>query len=1048
MLHARRLLLALALTSAALLPLFSTELPRSADGRLHTYRIVLFAQHLRQGEWLPRYSPELVYGYGYPLFNYYAPLSYYFGAALRLLGLSETLAFHALLGLALVAGAWGAWTFAAEWFADERAGVLAAAVYSYAPYTLFNIFARGAAPEQLAVALLPWLLWSLSRALRAPTAPALVRLALLYAALLLTHNLSALTGTAMLVVWAVVEIVGRLKFEGGRMTGLPLAHLGLSASALTVGLLLSAFFWLPVFAEADAVQLTQLTAPATLDFRNYFLTPEQLLTTTFVFDPRLEPPTVPAAFGLPPLILAALGGLMLWRQPDRLTRAREAGQGELRNGSWPADSAGCRARGAALLALLVVFLTLTLAASRPIWESVALLKLFQFPWRFLGPATVCAALLVGALALPITQQGGRREGWLPILTCLALILPSFSWTFVTRFPPAQPAVEDIFAREIEAGGLGLTSAGEFLPIGVKQLPAPDPAWAEAAARNIAERLDRSSLPPGVTVQSSQTMRLAAEARFESAQPFEATFRWFYFPGWQAEVDGRPAPIRAAEPSGFITVAVPAGAHTVRVFFGDTPLRRLAAALSLLGCIGLPMLMVFARSAGASSLRPAPRALPPAFCVLFLALFLLRVSLEHFDSPWRRSRFDGQAVSGAAQTLDLNFGDRLRLVGFDPPAPTPADHPLTFTLYWTLLGPADADYSIAAQLWDAEGHIVGQQDSQHPNGAPTRRWLAGNYAADAHMLKPYPGTPAGEYRLMVGVYAADKPSLEVRDASGLLLGRFYEAARVTVLPPTRPPTEAELAPAQRLRAPLGPLELIGVDGLRPQVTAGDELSLVLYWRNAGAAGDWRLEIALAGEQRIPLNGLPVAAGSVVRRPHTLRIPPEANGPADLQVSLLDSGGRCLAGPVTLGRVEVGAPLRSLDLPNIPAPLNAHFGSGMELLGYGLSAATLTPGQALEVTLFWRARERMTTRYAVSVQLLNAQGQIVAQADGEPGQGARPTTGWLPPEIITDPRVLALPADMALGAYVLQAVVYDPRTGARLPTTGSSDALALRTFELLP
>ncbi|MFN4295096.1 MAG: 6-pyruvoyl-tetrahydropterin synthase-related protein [Thermoflexales bacterium] len=1045
MIHARRLLLALALTSAALLPLFSTELPRSADGRLHTYRIVLFAQHLRQGEWLPRYSPELVYGYGYPLFNYYAPLSYYLGAALHLLGLSAVLAFHALLGLALVVGAWGAWTFAAEWFADERAGALAAAAYSYAPYTLFNIFARGAAPEQLAVALLPWLLWSLSRALRAPAAPDLARLALLYAALLLTHNLNAFVGTAMLVVWAVAEAVGSLKVEGGRATGLQPAHLSLSALALTVGLLLSAFFWLPVFAEADAVQLTQLTAPATLDFRNYFLALEQLLTSTFVFDPRLEPPTVPVAFGLPLLILAALGGLMLWRQPDRLTRARE---GELRNGAQPSGLVGCRARGAALLALLAAFLTLTLAASRPIWESVAPLKLFQFPWRFLGPATVCAALLVGALSLPLT----RRGGWLSILAVLALTLPGFSWTFVTRFPPAQlpaqPAVTDIFAHEVESGGLGLTSTGEFLPIGVGRLPTPDAAWAEAAARNIAERLDRTSLPSGVTLRGSETMRLAAEARFESAQPFEATFRWFYFLGWQAEIDGQPAPIRAAEPFGFITVAVPAGAHTVRVFFGDTPLRRLAVALSLLGCIGLLALMVFARSAGPSLLRPAPRALPSAFYFLFLALFLLRVSLEHFDSPWRRSRFDGQAVSGAAQRLDLNFGDRLRLVGFDPPAPAPADHPLAFTLYWTLLGPADADYSVAAQLWDAEGHIVGQQDSQHPNGAPTRRWLEGSYAADAHTLTPYPGTPAGEYRLMVGVYTADRPSLEVRDASGLLLGRFYEAARVTVLPPTRPPTEAELSPAQYLRAPLGPLELIGVDGLRPQATAGDELPLVLYWRNAGGAGDWRLEIVLAGEQTMPLNGLPVSAGSVVRRPHTLRIPPEANGPADLQVSLLDSGGRRLAGPVTLGRVAVNAPLRSLDLPDIPAPLNARFGSGMELLGYGLSAETLTPSRALEVTLFWRARERMTTRYAVSVQLLDAQGQIVAQADGEPGRGARPTTGWLPPEGIADPHVLALPADMTPGAYVLQVVVYDPRTGARLPTAGPSDALALRTFELLP
>jgi hypothetical protein len=1022
MTHARRLLLALALTSAALVPLFSTELPRSADGRPHVYRIALFAQHLRQGEWQPRYSPELVYGYGYPLFNYYAPLTYYLGAALHLLGLSAIVAFHVLLALALIVGAWGGWTLAAEWFEDDRAGALAATAYVYAPYTLFNTFTRGAAPEQLAVALLPWLLWSLSRALRSPSPPALARLALLYAALLLTHNLTALVGTAMLSVWAAVETVGGWKVQP--------ANLQLSTLSLIAGLLLSAFFWLPAFAETDAVQVSQLTAPATLDFRNYFLTPEQLLTSTFTFDPRLEPPTIPVAFGLPPLILAMLGGFVAWRRSDRLTRAR----------------------GAAFSVMLAAFLTLTLAVSQPVWESITPLKLIQFPWRFLGPASVCAALLAGALSLSIEGRRGRGEGWLPTLILAALALLAFPWTFVTRFPPAQlpaqPAVTDIFAYEVESGGFGLTSTGEFLPVGVEQLPTPDAAWAEAVAQNAAERLDRSLLPSGVTVQSSMTMRLAAEARLESAQPFEATFRWFYFPGWQAEVDGQPAAIRAGEPFGFVTVAVPAGAHTVRVFFGDTPLRRFANALSLLGLAGLLALSFAARRVTPESPRLAPSALPFTFYFLLSILFLLRLSLDHFDSPLRRSRFDGQTVSGAAQTLDLNFGDRLRLIGFDPPAPTPADRPLTFTLYWTLPGPADADYSIAAQLWDAEGHLVGQQDSQHPNGAPTTRWLEGGYAADAHALTPYPGTPAGEYRLMIGVYAAGRPNLEVRDATGLPLGRFYEAARVTVLPPTRPPTEAELAPAQRLRAPLGPLELIGVDGLRHQVTAGDELSLVLYWRNAGAVGEWRFEISLAGEQTLPLNGLPVTAGNVVRQPHTLLIPPEAAGPAELQVSLLDSGGRRLAGPVTLGRVEIGAPPRSLDLPAIPSPLNARFGSGMELLGYGLSTATLTPGRSLEVALFWRALERMTTRYAVSVQLLDAQGRIVAQADAEPGQGVRPTTGWLPPEIITDPYTLTVPAEATPGPHSLQVVVYDPRTGARLPTTGPSDALLLREVGLLP
>ncbi len=1039
MTHARRLLLALALTSAALVPLFSTELPRSADGRPHVYRIVLFAQHLRQGEWQPRYSPELVYGYGYPLFNYYAPLTYSLGAALHGLGLSAIVAFHMLLALALLLGAWGAWTLAAEWFESEPAGALAAAVSVYTPYTLFNIYTRGAAPEQLAVALLPWLLWSLSRALRSPSPPALIRLALLYAALLLTHNLTALVGTAILGVWAVAETIGRLRAEGRNFQT---AHLPLVTASLAIGLALSALFWLPAFGETSAVQVSQLTAPATLDFRNYFLTPDQLLTSTFTFDPRLEPPTIPVAFGLSPLMLAILGLVVSLRQPNAATRVR----------------------GLTLAVLLVGFLALTLAVSRPLWEALAPLKLIQFPWRFLGPATVCAALLAGAITMMgrqpaprVSQSSGAGSPKMPPMIAALIVfiaLLALPWTFVTRFPPAQlppqPAVADIFVYEVESGGFGLTSTGEFLPAGVTQLPPAAAAWAKAVMQGTAERLDRSALPPSVVVQGTATARLSAEARFQAEQPFDATFRWFYFPGWQAEVDGQPAPVRASEPFGFITVPVPAGAHVVRVFFGGTPLRQFAAVLSLIGLAGLLALPRFARRLTPATPH-APHAPPRStlyFLLAALSLFALRLSLDDVDSPWRRSRFDGQTIAGAAQTLDLYFGEQLRLIGFDPPAPTPADRPLVFTLYWTLPERADTDYSIAAQLWDAEGHLVGQQDSQHPNGAPTTRWLAGGYAADAHALTPYPGTPAGEYRLMIGVYPARGPNVEVRDADGLPLGRFYEAARVVTLPPTRPPTETELAPTQLMRAPLGPIELIGVDGLRPQVMSGDELTLVLYWRNEAEKENLRLEIELAGAQNWRLSQLPVPAGRIVRQPYSVLISPEAAGPAELHLSLLDSTGERLAGPVTLDRLEVSVPARSFELPAIPSPLNRRFGSSIELVGYGLSAERLSPGQPLEVTLYWRAVAPMARRYTVSVQLLDEQGQIAAQTDAEPGQGQRPTTGWLPPEIITDVYVLATPTTARLGAYDLQVVVYDPRTGERLPLNPVDTALLLQKIELQP
>ncbi|MGQ0604737.1 MAG: 6-pyruvoyl-tetrahydropterin synthase-related protein, partial [Anaerolineales bacterium] len=380
-----RLLVAASLASAALVPLLNPQLPRSADGRPHLFRIILLDNAIRNGEWWPRYSPELAYRNGYPLINIYAPLTYYLGVVLHGLGLDFVPALHAIFAFTLIFGGWGAFTLAADWF-GRFAGGVAAAAFVFAPYTLFNTLTRGAAPEALAVALLPWLLWSLHHALRAPSALALLRLSLLYAALLLTHNLTALLGTGLLGVWLVVEIV-TARPHVSRVT----LHVSLVTLSFLCGLALAAFFWLPALLETGAVQVAQLTAPATLDFRNYFLSFAQLFTPTFTFDPRLEPVSVPVAFGVVNAAFAVLA-LLLWRRyPNHIPRWRIAVLG------W----------------LCAVFLWMALALSQPVWEAVNGLRVIQFPWRFLGPASVCAALLCGAA---VSALGERVARWLsPVL---------------------------------------------------------------------------------------------------------------------------------------------------------------------------------------------------------------------------------------------------------------------------------------------------------------------------------------------------------------------------------------------------------------------------------------------------------------------------------------------------------------------------------------------------------------------------------------------------------------------------------------------------------
>jgi hypothetical protein len=69
--------------------------------------------------------------------------------------------------------------------------------------------------------------------------------------------------------------------------------------------------------------------------------------------------------------------------------------------------------------------------------------------------------------------------------------------------------------------------------------------------------------------------------------------------------------------------------------------------------------------------------------------------------------------------------------------------------------------------------------------------------------------------------------------------------------------------------------------------------------------------------------------------------------------------------------------------------------------------------------------MYNNYTAFVHVLGPDGDLLAQADRVPAEGARPTTGWLPGEVIADAYDLPL-----AGAAALRVGLYDAATGERL------------------
>src|SRR3990172_9212667 len=93
----------------ALWPFFQPGLPRTNDNLTHLYRAVALEAAMGGGTWYPRWSPDLVHGYGYPVFDLFTPIPHHLVVLIHRLGLDFLTAYKVASILALLFAAWFAW---------------------------------------------------------------------------------------------------------------------------------------------------------------------------------------------------------------------------------------------------------------------------------------------------------------------------------------------------------------------------------------------------------------------------------------------------------------------------------------------------------------------------------------------------------------------------------------------------------------------------------------------------------------------------------------------------------------------------------------------------------------------------------------------------------------------------------------------------------------------------------------------------------------------------------------------------------------------------
>jgi hypothetical protein len=134
-----------------------------------------------------------------------------------------------------------------------------------------------------------------------------------------------------------------------------------------------------------------------------------------------------------------------------------------------------------------------------------------------------------------------------------------------------------------------------------------------------------------------------------------------------------------------------------------------------------------------------------------------------------------------------------------------------------------------------------------------------------------------------------------------------------------------------------------------------------------------------------------------------------------------------------------------------PVRADLDGKMELRGYDVSPTVGKAGRDLELTLYWRAQAPMDRDYTIFVHLVDSDGQLVAQHDGQPWwEASLPTSTWDPGEELQDRHVLTLPPDTPPGSYSLRVGAYYWETLERLPVVESGvavgDYVELGRFEV--
>lgn len=340
-------------------------------------RIVEMNRALARGEFPVRWSENFGFGYGMPLFNFYAPLPYYVAQIPYALTHDAILSIKFLYVLNGILAFFGMYLFAKELW-GQSGGTVSAMIFSLATYRALDLYVRGDIGEVLAMSLIPLALYGILKKNIWITG-------VVTATILLTHNLTGMITLPVLFVFGYRQLP---KTIGG----------------LLLGFSLSAFYTLPAYFEKNFTRVAETITTGYFDYHNHFVAIRQFLFGTWGYggsQPGLND-GISFALGWLPIVLFLIAAFAIFVKRKKINDTCHMPH--------------------VLLLLLFLFGSLFMATDKSvfIWDHIQVLKFMQFPWRFLALAHVFLAAASGAGMLLLKRQTYITVGSVIILIGLVL----------------------------------------------------------------------------------------------------------------------------------------------------------------------------------------------------------------------------------------------------------------------------------------------------------------------------------------------------------------------------------------------------------------------------------------------------------------------------------------------------------------------------------------------------------------------------------------------------------------------------------------------------